>query len=91
MLPVLEKDGRRTCRHIVGFSILLLFASTVPVFLGLSGSLYLAGALILGLGMLASAVALNVTRSTIEARRLLRASVLYLPLLLLLTVVDVSF
>ena len=75
MLPVLEKDGRRTCRHIVGFSILLFFASTVPVLLGLSGSLYLAGALILGLGMLASAVALSVTRSTIEARRLLRASV----------------
>ena len=91
MLPVLEKDGRRTCRHIVAFSVLLIASSTVPVLLGLSGSLYLSGALILGLGMLASAVALNVTRSTIEARRLLRASVLYLPLLLLLTVVDVSF
>ena len=90
MLPVLEEDGRRTCRHILAFSLLLLAASVMPVMLGMTGAVYLVGALILGAGMLAVGALLAWTRSPLDARRLLRASVLYLPLLVLLTVVDVS-
>lgn len=90
MLPLMEEDGRRTCRHILGFCLLLLAVSVLPVSLGMSGTLYLAGALVLGLGMLAAGVALALTRSPRHARLLLRASVVYLPLLFLLTVIDDS-
>ena len=88
MLPVLEEDGGRTCRHILAFSVLLIAVSILPTLLGTSGILYLVGALILGAGMLAAGVSLTLTRSPLDARRLLRASVIYLPLLLILTVID---
>ena len=88
MLPVLEEDGGRTCRHILAFSVLLIAVSILPTLLGTSGILYLVGALILGAGMLAAGVSLTLTRSTLDARRLLWASVIYLPLLLILTVID---
>ena len=88
MLPVLEEDGGRTCRHILAFSVLLIAVSILPTLLGTSGILYLVGPLILGAGMLAAGVSLTLTRSTLDARRLLRASVIYLPLLLILTVID---
>ncbi|MCY3737580.1 MAG: heme o synthase [Gemmatimonadaceae bacterium] len=88
MLPVLEEDGRRTCRHILAFSLMLLAFSVLPATLGMSGKLYGAGALVLGLLMLAPGVTLARSRSIGDARRLLRASVLYLPLLFLLSIVD---
>ena len=90
MLPVLEEHGQRTCRHILAFSLLLLACSVLPAALGMSGMLYGAGALVLGLLLLAPGVALARSRSTGDARRLLRASVLYLPLLFLLSLVDQS-
>ncbi len=88
MLPVLEEDGRRTCRHVLAFSLMLLAFSVLPAALGMSGMLYGAGALVLGLLMLAPGVTLARSRSIGDARRLLRASVLYLPLLFLLSIVD---
>jgi len=91
MLPVIEKNGTRTCRHVIAFSVLLIVVSTVPTYLGISGSLYLVGAVVMGLGMLGCAIGLTINRSIVDARRLLRASVVYLPLLFLLTVIDVSF
>ncbi len=88
MLPVLEEDGRRTCRHILAFSVLLITVSILPSLTGTAGTLYLVGTLILGAGMLAAGVSLTLTRTIPDARRLLRASVIYLPLLLILTVID---
>jgi len=91
MLPVVEPDGRRTCRHIIGFSLLLIGASALPAFLGLSGKVYLWGAMLMGLGMLGAGISLTLSRSEPAARRLLRASVAYLPLLFLLSAVDAGF
>ena len=90
MLPVLEEHGHRTCRHILAFSLLPLACSVLPTALGTSGMLYGAGALVLGLLLLAPGVTLARSRATSDARRLLRASVLYLPLLFLLSIVDQS-
>ncbi|MBT3343183.1 MAG: protoheme IX farnesyltransferase [Gemmatimonadetes bacterium] len=91
MLPCVEEEGYpRTCRQIIGFSILLLVASMLPAYLGISGIVYTVGAILLGLGMLAASVSLVRVRDQYQARRLLRASVIYLPLLFLLTVIDVS-
>ena len=91
MLPVVEPDGKRTCRHVVLFSVLLIAASTMPTLLGLSGGLYLIGALLMGTALLAVGIALSVTRTSLAARRLLKASVVYLPILLVLTVLDSGF
>ncbi|MGY8824332.1 MAG: heme o synthase [Candidatus Latescibacterota bacterium] len=91
MLPVLEQDGRRTCRHVIGFSLMLLAVSILPTTMGLTGNLYMVGAIVLGLGFLAAGIALTMSRSALSARRLLQASVIYLPLLLVLSVVDSSF
>ena len=90
MLPVVEPGGQRTCRHILGFSLLLIAASALPTILGLSGQFYLAGAMVLGVALLAVGISFSSTRSIGDARRLLRASVVYLPLLFILTVIDVG-
>jgi len=90
MLPVVEPTGERTFQQTVAFSVLLIGVSLLPTVFGLTGRLYLWGALLMGLGVLS--VALDFCRShrTADARRLLRASVLYLPMLLLLIVLDAS-
>ena len=88
MLPVVKPDGRSTSRQIIGFSVLLLGASSLPTCLGISGTVYLCGALVIGAGLLAASISLALSRSNLGARRLLQASVLYLPLLLLLSVID---
>lgn len=91
MLPVVEPEGRRTCRHIIAFSVLLIGVSTLPAILGLTGKVYLCGAVLMGLGFLSAGISLTLSRSEVHARRLLRASVVYLPLLFLLCAVDVGF
>ena len=91
MLPVVEPEGKRTCRHIIAFSVLLIGASTLPAILGLTGKVYLYGAMLMGLGLLGAGISLTLTRSELDARRLLRASVVYLPLLFLLCAVDTGF
>ena len=91
MLPVVEPDGDSTCWQVMGYSVLLLIFSVLPTFMGLTGPFYLAGVVVMGLLFLASGVALHLSRSIASARLLLRASVLYLPLLLLLSVADAGF
>lgn len=91
MLPVVEPDGNSTCWQVMGYLVLLLIFSVLPSFMGLTGPFYLAGALVLGALFLASGLALSFSRSATSARRLLKASVLYLPLLLVLSVVDAGF
>ena len=88
MLPTVDLDGRRTSRSIVLYSLALLPASLLPWVSNLVGPTYLFGALLLGLILLAFGVAVASSRSKMSARRLLRASVAYLPLLLILMVID---
>lgn len=82
MLPVIEPDGRSTKRQIVGYTIALLPVSLLPTFLHFSGWLYLAGAVVLGAWFLHASVATARQPTLEQSRRLLRVSVIYLPLLL---------
>ena len=91
MLPVVEPDGNSTCWQVMGYLVLLLIFSVLPSFMGLTGPFYLVGAVVLGALFLASGLALSFSRSVTSARLLLKASVLYLPLLLVLSVVDAGF
>ncbi|MDQ3666267.1 MAG: heme o synthase [Acidobacteriota bacterium] len=88
MLPVVERDGRITGQQIVVYTLMLLPVSLLPTALGVSGKVYFFGAIILGLVFLYSSVRAAFSQSRQEARRLLLASVLYLPLLFILMVVN---
>src|SRR5439155_24495573 len=81
MLPVVEPDGRVTGQQIIAYTIMLVPVSLLPTILGLSGRLYFAAALVLGLLFLASGIRAAVSKSNQHARQLLMASVFYLPLL----------
>lgn len=88
MLPVIEPEGRVTARQIVANTIMLVPVSLLPTALGLSGKIYLCGALVLGALFLYSSVRAAISKSKLHARRLLLASVLYLPLLFGLMVLN---
>ncbi|MEE8348610.1 MAG: heme o synthase [Acidobacteriota bacterium] len=88
MLPPTDLDGRKTCGKILGFTILLLSLSVIPVTSGLSGTVYLIGAVLLGAAFLWYGFEVALRRSTASARNVLLASVAYLPLLLILMVID---
>jgi protoheme IX farnesyltransferase len=81
MLPVVEPDCRSTARQMVLYGIALIPVSLLPVAFGMSGSIYLAGALGLGIWFLYSGVRVAIERSVTRARGVLMASVLYLPLI----------
>lgn len=84
MLPVVDADGSRTARRITLCSLLLIPAGLMPAALGMAGSLYAVGSVLLGGTMLAFALRLARRRTLRAARLVLRASVLYLPALYLL-------
>jgi protoheme IX farnesyltransferase len=88
MLPVVEPDGRVTAQQIVIYTVLLLPVSLLPTALGISGKVYLYGAIVLGLLFLYSSLRAAFSKSRQAARRLLLASVIYLPLLFILMVLN---
>jgi len=90
MLPVVEPTGERTFRQTIAFSILLIGVSILPTVLGITGRFYFWGALLIGLGMFSVALDFARYHGIGDARRLLKASVLYLPVLLLLIVLDAT-
>ena len=81
MLPVVEPDGRVTGQQIIAYSLMLVPVSLLPAVLGISGRIYLVAAAVLSLLFLASSVRAAISKSNQHARQLLLASVLYLPLL----------
>ena len=91
MLPVVQPDGASTLRQIHVYSALLIPMSLIPTLIGMSGPIYFWGALISGIALFVVGVQLARSRSIQDARRLLRASVIYLPVLLILIVSDIGF
>ncbi len=91
MLPVVEPSGKNTFLQIILFSIALIPISLMPTLTGLSGRIYFSGALILGCGLLYLGTTLARSKSVQDARKMLRATVFYLPILLALIVIDVQF
>jgi protoheme IX farnesyltransferase len=88
MLPVVEPDGASTSRHIFAFALVLIPCSLLPSFLSMTGHWYLGAALVLGAIFLRSATRLSRDRSALNARGVLKASVLYLPLLYAALILD---
>jgi protoheme IX farnesyltransferase len=90
MLPVIEPDGGSTANRVVICSILLIPVSLVPHLIGMTGLLYAIAATIGGLGAIYFGVCLQRERTFASARRVLLSSVIYLPILLALMVIDRS-
>jgi protoheme IX farnesyltransferase len=96
MLPVVDKAGHSVVRQMFAYASALVPVSLMPAVLRMSGRLYLFGALALGLGFLWFIFRLARTKlpttspdSKRLARQLLQASVIYLPLLFALMMIDV--
>jgi protoheme IX farnesyltransferase len=95
MLPVVEPDGRSTARRILGYSIALIPVSLMPAYLGMAGRVYVSGALLLGVALLYVATRLTAFPEPIStpvsrqrARQLLQATIIYLPLLFVLMMLN---
>lgn len=84
VLPVVDPQEGSTERQIVVGCLALWIAALLPTLVGLTGWLYLLGALMLGSAFLACGVTHALRPSRMSARRVVLASVLYLPLLLAL-------
>ena len=95
MLPVVEPEGRSTALRIILYSVLLVPVSLLPSFAGMSGKAYFVGALVLGFGLLWMGARLAMLRmpltsavSKLRARQLLQATIVYLPVLFVLMMVN---
>jgi protoheme IX farnesyltransferase len=88
MLPVVYPDGIRTFRQIIGFSIVLIPVSLLPYLYEMAGQIYAIGMLVLSVGMLAIAIKAWRSHTVSDARALLQASVIYLPLFFALILCD---
>lgn len=88
MLPVMDKSGSITFRQIILFSAMLLPVSIAPFFFGIAGIYFLIGSSILGLVFLVISIMSARSKTNADARKVLLASVLYLPLYFILMVLD---
>lgn len=89
MLPAREEnDGRTTFRLILISTQLMIIASLLLTFIAHTGTLYLVSAMILGISFYYFAYHAAQSRSKVAAKRLLHASVIYLPLLYLFMLLD---
>jgi protoheme IX farnesyltransferase len=88
LLPVVDADGTSTERQIVTGCLALLAVSLLPTLIGLAGPLYFVGAFVLGAAFVAIGARQALAPSAGSARRVLFASLLYLPILLTLLAID---
>ena len=91
MLPVIEKENHRTNRQIIWHAFLLIPVSLYFVVTGAFGIFYFWGALLLGIVYLISSIPLLKESSIKNAKLLLRTSVAYLPLLLIIILIDLNY
>jgi protoheme IX farnesyltransferase len=97
MLPVVQPDGWSTVCEALIYAVLMIPVSAVPYYLHFTGPVYLVAAVLLGLVYLAYTIrfaritrALTTAESRGYARDLLRASVIYLPLLLTIMMLNAT-
>jgi len=88
MLPVSDPNGVQTGRQMIRYTLALMFASLAPCMIGMSSWISGLGAVVLGTVFLYTAIAYARTPSTDRARQVFRASLVYLPVLLLFFVLD---
>lgn len=88
MLPVIDPSGASTFRQMLLTCMVLVPAGLMPTFIGMTDVAYFIVALIAGLAFLACGILLQIRRTSYYARLMFFASLIYLPLILLMMVVD---
>ncbi|HEY0371361.1 MAG TPA: heme o synthase [Thermoanaerobaculia bacterium] len=88
MLSTLDERGAAVARQAIYYSLALLAVSVLPSLFGLSGLIYLAGATLCGVAMLAASIRFYFDRGRSNARNLFMISNLYLLTVMLLLVVN---
>jgi protoheme IX farnesyltransferase len=88
MLPVVDREGKRTFREIVLCAAGLVAASLLPAILGLAGVLYFFGALVTSTALLQVCLWAATKKTNVRAKWLMHATVLHMPVLLALMVLD---
>lgn len=88
MLPVVDADGTATARQIVVYSLALVPMTLLPAVVRVAGMFYFAAALVMGVAFLGFGVMCAFTRTRAHARQLFFASILYLPCLLGVMMID---
>lgn len=88
-LPIIEPEGHRTARYVVGFTVALIAVSLAPLAIGLAGWGYGATAIGLGAIVMVEAIRFSRQRTLAAARRLFHWSLIYLPLMWIAMMLDV--
>lgn len=88
MLPIIDSSGRVTCQAAVLYSLALLPVGLMLTMQGVCGWIYAIGSLVAGLVFVAASVQLYLRRDRTSARRVFFASIIYLPVLMALMIVD---
>ncbi|HLD69777.1 MAG TPA: heme o synthase [Candidatus Omnitrophota bacterium] len=91
MLSGLDTDGKKMFAQIKFFAILMIPVSLLPTMIGMSGQIYFYGALLSSIGLFWAARTFLDSKTFVDAQKLLRATVMYLPVLLFLIIFDVTF
>jgi len=90
LLSVIDPSGRRTASHLLIYAVLLLPVSLIPIWIDLSGKLYSVGVTISTICLIILATLFAVDRSTSRARLLFVATLVYLPVVWALLLLDTT-
>jgi|TARA_B110001454_G_scaffold217141_1_gene241784 protoheme IX farnesyltransferase len=88
LTPPTDPQGKQIGRHMVYHSAALLIVSGLPTLIGMTGAIYLLGAVALGVVTLILSVLAAINMSEVSARKIFRWSLLYQPFLLSLLLID---
>ena len=88
MLPVVDEELSVTGRQIVLYAVALVPVSLMPTYVGIAGPAYFGVALMLGLAFLSFAASCAISKTRVDARKLFFASIIYLPALLGVMMLD---
>jgi len=88
MLPTIYPESKRTSYVILFFTVALLITSLGLYILKVAGIFYAVGAALLGVAFLMVALKVIMESNKKNARRLMLASIIYLPLLLIIILIE---
>lgn len=88
MLPVVDREGKRTFRQIILTAIALVGISLLPAIVGMAGVRYFFGALVVSTALVQVCLWAASAKTNLRAKWLMHATVLHIPLLLGLMVFD---
>lgn len=88
VLPLVDEKGHRTRGQVIFFSLALAVVSLLPVFFGVAGSIYMVGAALGSLVFVGCAIRFGAGRTRRLAGQLMAASLIYMPLILTLLLLD---